>query len=52
MRLHQFYVAPLVLDDSLLRIALANFFDKQCKLYFIWDKYSQLAICLRLIEPN
>ena len=28
MRLHQFKVGPLVPDDSLLRIAQANFFHK------------------------
>ena len=26
--------------------------DKQYKAFFIWDKHSHLAICLRLVEPH
>ena len=53
MGLHQFLVAPPVPDDHLLRFALANFyFDKQYESFFNRDKYSHLAICLRLMEPT
>ena len=53
MRLHPGKGAPLVPDDSLLRIALApQIFIVQYELFFNRDKYSYLAICLRLMVPH
>ena len=46
-------MALLVPDDSLLPFALAKkYFNERNKSFFIWDKYSHLAICLCLMEPH
>ena len=53
MRLHKRKVALLVPDDSLLHIALTKKYSSgRYELFFIWDKYSNLTICLRLMEPH
>ena len=43
----------LVPEDSLLHFQLTDHFSaKQNETFFTWDKYSHLALCLDLIQPN
>ena len=51
--LHQREVALLVLDDRMLRIALANKISGgNNKSFFLWDKEHHRTICLRLMKPH
>ena len=54
MGLDQLQMAPLVLDNSLLRLftTQGKLFDVPHETFFIRNKWRHLALCLRLIQPN